>query len=135
MHETFTRRISFTPQSGDFMSPMWVSIETHDWHFTSDIYLITYFLLDKSSVLLYIITVLMGTTQNEAGHFYIMLYYNVWCVFNGYCSLSTSCILELFMYLAHDFHVNGENQARYLSAMSVSRGNTQNEAGHYSTMV
>ena len=50
MYETFTRWISFMPQSGYFMSPMLVSIETHDCHFTSEIYLIKYFLLDKSSV-------------------------------------------------------------------------------------
>ena len=48
MYETFTRRIGFTPQSGDFMSPMWVSIETHDWNFISEIYLIKYFLLEKA---------------------------------------------------------------------------------------
>jgi hypothetical protein len=44
-------------------------------------------------------------------------------------------IVEIFMFWAHAFCVDGANQLRYLSAMPVSIGTTQINVGHYSTMV
>ena len=63
-----------------------------------------------------------GTTQNKVEKFSTMIWYNIWCVLNGYWSCSIWLFIKLFMFWVHDFHVNDENQVRYLSVVSVSRG-------------